>query len=147
LKVKIYKTIILPVVLYGCETWSLTLREEHRRRVFENRVLRGMFGPTRDEVTGEWRKLHNGEVGIFYSFCTQNNAKHYVVPLTPVLIFLQRLTSQQWVKTKGIRKWPLYYIDLTKPPQSQTKQKNKQAMENCQLKIAAHKTSTDNENY
>jgi hypothetical protein len=53
LKVKIYKTIILPVVLYGCETWSLTLREEHRLRVFENRVLRRIFGPTKDEVTGE----------------------------------------------------------------------------------------------
>jgi hypothetical protein len=53
LKVKIYKTIILPVVLYGCETWSLTLREEHRLRVFENRVLRRIFGPKRDEVTGE----------------------------------------------------------------------------------------------
>jgi hypothetical protein len=53
LKVKIYKTIILPVVLYGCETWSLTLREEHRLRVFENRVLRGIFGPKRDEVTRE----------------------------------------------------------------------------------------------
>jgi sorting nexin-29 len=52
-KVKIYKTIILPVVLYRCETWSLTLREEHRLRVFENRVLRGIFGPKRDEVTGE----------------------------------------------------------------------------------------------
>jgi hypothetical protein len=51
-KVKIYKTIILPVVLYGCETWSLTLREEHRLRVFENRVLRGIFGPKEDEVTG-----------------------------------------------------------------------------------------------
>jgi hypothetical protein len=51
-KVKIYKTIILPVVLYGCETWSLTLREEHRLRVFENRVLRGIFGPKRDEVMG-----------------------------------------------------------------------------------------------
>jgi hypothetical protein len=62
LKVKIYKTIILPVVLYGCETWSLTLREEHRLRVFENRVLRRIFGPTSDEVTGEWRKLHNGEL-------------------------------------------------------------------------------------
>jgi hypothetical protein len=47
--------MILPVVLYGCETWSLTLREEHRLRVFENRVLRGIFGPKRDEVTGEWR--------------------------------------------------------------------------------------------
>jgi hypothetical protein len=51
--------IILPVVLYGCETWSLTLRKEHRLRVFENRVLRRIFGPKRDEVTGEWRKLHN----------------------------------------------------------------------------------------
>jgi hypothetical protein len=56
-KIKIYKTIILPVVLYGCETWSLTFREEHRLRVFENRVLRSVFGPKRDEVTGGWRKL------------------------------------------------------------------------------------------
>jgi hypothetical protein len=61
-KVKINKTIIVPVVLYGCETWSLTLREEHRQRVFENRVLRRIFGPKRDEVTGEGRKLHNGEL-------------------------------------------------------------------------------------
>jgi hypothetical protein len=67
LKVKIYKTIILPVVLYGCETWSLTLREEHRLRVFENRLLRRIFGPTRDEVTGEWRKLHNRELHNLYS--------------------------------------------------------------------------------
>ena len=57
LKIKIYRTIILPVVLYGCETWSLTLREERRLRVFENRVLRRIFGS--DEVTGEWKKLHN----------------------------------------------------------------------------------------
>jgi hypothetical protein len=55
-KVKVYKTIILPVVLYGCETWSLTLREERRLRVLENRVLRRIFGPKRVEVTGEWRK-------------------------------------------------------------------------------------------
>jgi hypothetical protein len=54
-KIKIYRTIILPVVLYGCETWSVTLREEHRLRVFESRVLRRIFGPKRDEVTGEWR--------------------------------------------------------------------------------------------
>jgi hypothetical protein len=67
LKDKIYKTIILPVVLYGCETWSLTLREEHRLRVFENRVLGRIFGPTRDEVTGEWGKLHNGELHNLYS--------------------------------------------------------------------------------
>jgi hypothetical protein len=59
-KVKIYKTIILPVVLYGCETWSVTLREEYRLGVFENRVQRRIFGPKRDEVTGEWRKLRNG---------------------------------------------------------------------------------------
>ena len=56
LKIKIYRTIILPVVLYGCETWLLTLREECRLRVFENRVLRRIFGPRRDEVTGEWKK-------------------------------------------------------------------------------------------
>jgi hypothetical protein len=59
--------IILPVVLYGCETWSLTLREERRLRVFENRVLRRVFGPKRDEVTGEWRKLHNEELNDLYS--------------------------------------------------------------------------------
>jgi hypothetical protein len=66
-KVKIYKTIILPVVLYGCETWSLTSREQHRLRVFENRVLRRIFGPKRNEVKGEWRKLHNGELHNLYS--------------------------------------------------------------------------------
>jgi hypothetical protein len=65
---EIYKTIILPVVLYGCETWSLKLREEHRLRVFENRVLRRIFGPKRDEVTGEWRKFHNEELNNLYSF-------------------------------------------------------------------------------
>ena len=55
------------MVLYGCETWSLTLREECRLRVFENRVLRRVFGPKRDEVTGEWRKLHNEELNDLYS--------------------------------------------------------------------------------
>ena len=65
--IKIYRTIILPVVLYGCETWLLTLREERRLRVFENRVLRRVFGPKRDEVTGEWRKLHNEELSDRYS--------------------------------------------------------------------------------
>jgi hypothetical protein len=64
---RIDKTIILPVVLYGCETWSLTLREEHRLRVFENRVLRRIFGQKRDEVRGEWRKLHNRELHDLYS--------------------------------------------------------------------------------
>ena len=66
LKTKIYRTIILLVVLYGCETWSLTLREEHRLRMFENRVLRRIFGPKRDGVTGEWRKLHNEELNDLY---------------------------------------------------------------------------------
>jgi hypothetical protein len=59
--------IILPEVLYGCETWYLTLREEHRLKVFENRMLRIIFGPKRDEVTGDWRKLHNEELPNFYS--------------------------------------------------------------------------------
>jgi sorting nexin-29 len=66
-KVKIYKNIIVPAVLYGCETWSLTLRKEHRLRVFENSVLRRIFGPKKDEVTGEWRKLHNEKLHILYS--------------------------------------------------------------------------------
>jgi hypothetical protein len=66
-KVRIYKTVIRPVVLYGCETWSLTVREEHKLRAFENRVLRGIFGPKRDGVTGGWRKLHNEELHNLYS--------------------------------------------------------------------------------
>ena len=67
LKIKRYRTIILPVVLYECETWSLTLREERRLRVFENRVLRSVFVSKRDEVTGEWRKLRNEELRDLYS--------------------------------------------------------------------------------
>ena len=67
LKTKIYRTINLPVVLYGCETWSLTLREVPRLRLFENRVLNRAFGPKRDGVTGEWRKLYNEELSDLYS--------------------------------------------------------------------------------
>jgi hypothetical protein len=67
LKIGIYKIIILPMVLYGCETWSLALREEYRLRVFDNRVLRRIFGQRRHEVTGEWRKLHNEELRDLYS--------------------------------------------------------------------------------
>jgi hypothetical protein len=67
LKIRIYKTIILPVVLYGCETWSLTLREVHRLMVFENRVLRRIFRPKRNEVRKEWRKLHYEELRDLFS--------------------------------------------------------------------------------
>ena len=70
IKIKIYRTLILHVVFCGCETWSLTLREESRLRVFESRVLRRMFGPKQDEVTGEWRKLHNEELNDVY--CSPN---------------------------------------------------------------------------
>ena len=66
-KIKIHRNIILSVVLYGCETWSLILREERRLKLFENRTLRRIFGPKRDEVTGEWRKLHNEELNDQYS--------------------------------------------------------------------------------
>ena len=66
LKIKVYRTTILPVVLYGCETWSLTLREERKLRVIENMVLRRIFGPRRDEVTGELRRLHNEELNDLY---------------------------------------------------------------------------------
>jgi hypothetical protein len=66
-KIKIYRTIILPVVLYGCETWSLRLREGRRLRVFENRVLRRVFGPKSEEVRGEWKKIHNEKLNNQYS--------------------------------------------------------------------------------
>jgi hypothetical protein len=69
-KISAYRTIILPEVLYGCETWSLTLKEEQRLRVLENRVLRKIFGPKRDEATGEWRRLHNEEL---------NNCTHHQI--------------------------------------------------------------------
>jgi len=67
LKIKIYRTIFVPVVLNGYETWSLILREERRMKLFENRVLRRIFRPKRDKVTREWRKLHNEELNDLYS--------------------------------------------------------------------------------
>jgi len=71
IKIKICRIIILYfVVFYGCETWSLMLREESRLRVFENRVLSRIFGPKTDEITGEWKKLHNGEINDLY--CSPN---------------------------------------------------------------------------
>ena len=70
LKINIYRITILPDVLYGCETWSLTLREERKLTVFENMVLRRIFGPRRDEVTGEWKRLHNEELNDLY--CSPN---------------------------------------------------------------------------
>jgi hypothetical protein len=66
-KIRVQRTVVLPVVLYGCETWSLTLTEEQRLRVFENRMLRRIFGPKRDEATGEWGRLHNEELKDLYS--------------------------------------------------------------------------------
>jgi len=83
LKIKMYRIIILPVVLYGCETWSLTLREERRLRVFENRVLRRVFGPKRDGVTGEWRKLRNEELSDLYSL--------------PYIVWVVKSRRMRWV--------------------------------------------------
>ena len=81
-RIKLYRIIILPVVLYGCETWSLTLREERRLRVFENRVSRRIFGPKRDDVTGEWRKLHIEELNDLYS--------------SPNILWLIKLRRKGW---------------------------------------------------
>ena len=67
IKIKIYRTIIVPVVLYGCEAWSFTLRKERRMRLFESMVLKIIFGPKTDDVTGEWRKLHNEKFNDLYS--------------------------------------------------------------------------------
>jgi hypothetical protein len=67
MKIKIYRTIILPVILYGCGSWSLTLKEEECLRVFKNRVPRKILGPRMDKVTGEWRRLHNEELNDLYS--------------------------------------------------------------------------------
>ena len=67
IKIKIYITVILPLVLHGCETWSLTLRKKRRLRLFENSVLRKISGPRRDEVRGEWRKLHNEDLNDLHS--------------------------------------------------------------------------------
>jgi hypothetical protein len=82
-KVRIYKIITLPVILYGCETWSLTVREEHKLRLFENRVLRRIFGLKRDGVTGGWRKLHNKEL-------------HNLYP-SPSIIRIIKLRRMKWV--------------------------------------------------
>jgi hypothetical protein len=89
-QVKTYKTIILSVVLYGYETWSLTLREEHRLRVFENRVLRRIFGLKRDEGMGQWRKLQNGELRNLYP--------------SPDIIRQRKSRRMRWVGSCGMHR-------------------------------------------
>jgi hypothetical protein len=103
LKIRIYKTIIVPVVLYGCETWSVTLREEHRLGMFENRVLRRIFGPKRDEVTGEWRKLHNEELNDLYS--------------SPSIIRIMKSRRMRWARhvARLGEKWNTYSLLVGKP--------------------------------
>ena len=91
------------VVLYGCETWSLTLREERKLRVFENMVLRRIFGPRRDEVTGEWRRLHNEELNDLYS--------------TPNIVLGIKSRRMRWaghVARLGEEKW-VYRVLVGKP--------------------------------
>ena len=103
LKIKIYRTIISPVVLYGCETWSLTLPEERKLRVFENKVLRRIFEPRRDEVTGEWRRMHNEELNDLY--CSPNIVR---------LIKWRRMRWAGHVARMGEERW-VYRVLVGKP--------------------------------
>jgi hypothetical protein len=102
-KVRIYKIIIFPVVLYGCETWSVTVREEHKLRALENRVLRRMFRPKRDGVTGGWRKLHNEELHNLYS--------------SPSIIRIIKPRRMRWVGhvARMGQKWNVYRLLVGKP--------------------------------
>ena len=103
LKIKINRTIILPVLLYGCETWLFTLREDCRLRVFENRVLRRINGPRRDEVKGEWRKLHNEELYDLYS--------------SPKIVWVIKFSRMRWaghVACMGERRG-IYRVLVGKP--------------------------------
>jgi len=102
-KIKIYRTIILSIVLYGCEIWSLTLRETRRMRVFENRVLRRIFGPKRDEVIGKWRKLRSEELNALYS--------------SPNIVRMIKSRKMRWaaiVARIGERRW-VYRVLVGKP--------------------------------
>jgi hypothetical protein len=103
LKIRIYKTIILPVVLYESEIWSLTLREEHGLRVFENRVPRRIFGLKKDEVTGEWRKLHIEELRDLYS--------------SPSIIRIIKSRSMSWAGhvPRMVEKMKAYRLLVGKP--------------------------------
>jgi hypothetical protein len=103
LKVKIHRTIILSVVLYGCKTWSLALKEERRLRVFENRVLRRIFGSTKDESTGEWRKLRNEELNDLY--CSSSIVR---------MIKLRRMRWAEHVARMGERRG-VYRVLVGKP--------------------------------
>jgi hypothetical protein len=104
-KVKIYQTIILPVVLYGCETWYLAVREEHRLRVFENRVLRRRYGPTRYEVTGKWRKLHSEDLHIFDS--SPNIIRQIKSRIMRWAGHVTRMVEERKVYSYEIRSWLL----------------------------------------
>jgi hypothetical protein len=104
LKIRIYKTIILPVFLYGCDTWPLTLREEHRLRVFKSRVLKRIFGHKRDETTGEWRERHNEELLDLYS--------------SPSIIRIMKPRRMRWAgQVAGMGEKRITYILLVGKPE------------------------------
>jgi hypothetical protein len=123
LKIKIHRIIILPVVLYRCETWSLTLRKKRRLKVFENIVLRRIFGPKRDEVTEEWRKLHNEE---FHDLCSSSN-----------IILVMKTRRMRWVglvarmrKVRGV-----YRVLVRKPEGKRPLGRPRRGRENIKMNL------------
>ncbi|KAJ4435093.1 hypothetical protein ANN_23668 [Periplaneta americana] len=157
LKFRIYKRVILTVVLYGCETWTLTLREGQRLRVFENKVLRKIFGAKRDEVTGEWRKLHNGELNALYSSpdIIRNIKSYSQLPLdrgtvyrNMITIFSRACFLQCYIHIRDVSDRVVYDLNCRRSiPENAAFSKIKATAPKCSLLIRHQNMLTSNLRY